>query len=326
MNRSKYRRPRVASVALVFFLAATFHALAQVAEETVDLPSLTMSDEQFLKGDIAGAAPVTLSAKLQIPSSGAPPYPAVILLHGSDGIGSGAGWNWSKFLNRLGIATLRIDSYTARGHKEIYSGQDRVGEFNNVVDTYRAVDLLAEDARIDSARIAVMGFSRGGIGALYSAMTRFETMHGPKKAGLAAHLPFYPPCNFRLEGETEVGPEPIRAFHGEADDWNPLARCRAYLDRLAAAGHDVVLTTLAGAQHSFDSTSSPSYNVVSNAQTSRQCFRREEAGVLVNDATGQPFTWQDDCVETGPAVQYNPAAVSQSEEVVTEFLTGLFGL
>lgn len=310
---------------LALFLAAS-PASAEPPEEAVGLPSLTMTDAQFLQGDIGGATPVTLAAKLQLPAAGRAPYPAVILLHGSDGIAGGGSWNWARVLNGMGIATLRIDSYTARGFSEVYTGQGRVGEFNNVVDTYRAVDLLAADPRIDAKRIAVMGFSRGGIGALYSAMSRFERLHGPKTAALAAHIPFYPPCNFALDGELEIGPEPVRAFHGEADDWNPLPRCRDYLGRLKAAGRDVSLATFPGALHSFDSVTSPSYNVMSEAQTSRACFRREEAGVLVNADTGAAFTWQDACVETGPAVRYDPGATGEAEKAVKAFLRERFGL
>ena len=106
----------------------------------------------------------------------------------------------------------------------------------------RALDVLADDTRIDQARIAVMGFSRGGIAALYSSMARFEELYGSDKATLAVHLPFYPPCNFKLEGELNVGVAPIRAFHGEADVWNPAPRCLDYVERLKAAGHDATIT------------------------------------------------------------------------------------
>ncbi|WP_287255849.1 hypothetical protein [Mesorhizobium sp.] len=36
-----------------------------------------------------------------------------------------------------------------------------------------------------------MGFSRGGIAALYSSMARFEQLYGSDKATLAVHLPFF---------------------------------------------------------------------------------------------------------------------------------------
>jgi len=293
--------------------------------EQIAIPSLTMSDDQFLGGDPAPPEPVILSGLLQMPP-GDGPHGAVILLHGSDGPQSALTWNWARLLNRAGLATLEIDSYTARGFEEIFTAQGRVGEFNNLIDTYRALDILAADPRIDPARVAVMGFSRGGIAALYSAMTRFETKYGSRSTKLAAHIPFYPPCNFRLSAELEVTPAPIRAFHGEADTWNPAAPCKAYVERLAEAGHDASITTYPGAHHAFDHVGSPSYNEKDDAQTSRRCFREEKEGRLHNAATGMPFSWTDACVEMGPAVQYNSAGAADAERRILEFLRELFDL
>ncbi|WP_353646159.1 hypothetical protein [Mesorhizobium sp. WSM2239] len=234
---ARFRLAKPLRVALFLLLAPGAELWAQAAppEEIVAFSSLTMTDEQFLKGKEADAKPVMLSAKLQLPSPSGDRFPAVILLDGSGGPGNAMAWNWAKVLNRIGIATLRIDSYSGRGFEEIFTAQGRVGEFNNIIDSFRALDLLAADPRIDPERIAVMGFSRGGIAALYSSMTRFEELYGSDKARFAAHLPFYAPCNFMLEGELNVGAAPIRAFHGEADVWNPVPRCRDYIERMRAA-------------------------------------------------------------------------------------------
>lgn len=315
-----------AAILTLPLFAAGLSAQTQPPEETIKIPSLTMTDALFLRGDKAGAVPVQLTGKLQLPASGKPPYPAVILLHGSDGPASALPWNWAKVLNRIGIATLRIDSYSGRGFEEIYTDQGRVGEFNNIIDTFRALDLLAADLRIDPNKIAVMGFSRGGIAALYSSMARFERSYGSANAKLAAHLPFYPPCNFELEGELELGSAPIRAFHGEADIWNPLPRCRAYIERLKGAGNDATISVYPNAHHAFDHPGSPAYSVMDNAQTSRKCFRREEQGQLINADTGTPFSWKDGCVEMGPVVQFNSAATDAAEREVKAFLTQIFQL
>ena len=189
------------------------------------------------------------------------------------------------------MATLRIDSYTARGYTEIYTDQSRVGEFNPIYDVYRAVEArLRPIHALILSRIAVMGFSRGGLVALYASLNRFHDLYGPKRGSIAAYLPFYPPCNFELVGEMDVANVPIRAFHGAEDEWNPLPRCRDFVERLAAAGYDAQITVYPGARHAFDHTNSPAYNIMSDAQTSRDCMRREENGRLMNVATGKPFS------------------------------------
>ena len=214
----------------------------------------------------------------------------------------------------------------ARGYTEIYTDQSRVGEFNPIYDVYRAVDVLAADPRLDSSRIAVMGFSRGGLVALYASLNRFHDLYGPKRGSIAAYLPFYPPAILSLSGEMDVANAPIRAFHGAEDEWNPMPRCRDFVERLATAGYDAQITVYPGARHAFDHTNSPAYNIMSDAQTSRNCMRREENGRLTNTATGKPFSWKDECVQLGPPVQYNDAATSQAQAAVKEFLTKLFRL
>lgn len=51
----------------------------------------------------------------------------------------------------------------------------------------------------------------------------------------------------QLRFPQDVSAAPIRQFHGAADDYTPVAPCRAYFERLRAAGRDVLLTENPGA-------------------------------------------------------------------------------
>lgn len=305
---------------LWLFIAAPAFGL----DETFDVATRTFTDEDFLQGNVSAGVPVTISGRLSGPDS-PDPVPVVILLHGSDGPRSGAAGAWRAYLNDHGVATLRLDSYTARGIEQISTDQDAFGQFNPIFDAYRAADALATDPRIDGARIALMGFSRGGTAVLFSAMTRFESAYGPERAKIVARFSFYPACNIELVDELDVSSAPIRSFHGADDDWTPAAPCRDYFDRLAAAGADAVMTEYPGAIHNFDSTSNPARYVDPANMTSRNCRRREENGRLINVETGRPFSYHDACVAYGPASQYNDKAATAAQQAVMSVLKDVFG-
>src|SRR5262252_9713785 len=81
--------------------------------EVRPIETLTLSDQQFLTGDKNGKA-VTIAGELRIPRGVTGKMPAVVLLHGSGGIGPGPEL-WAKHFNEMGIASFVLDSFSARG-------------------------------------------------------------------------------------------------------------------------------------------------------------------------------------------------------------------
>ncbi|HVI63644.1 MAG TPA: dienelactone hydrolase family protein [Bradyrhizobium sp.] len=245
--------------------------------------------------------------------------PAVILVHGSGGIGGNVD-RWSQELNSFGLATFVTDSFTARGIQSTVANQALLGRLNMILDSYRALGVLAAHPRIDPKKIVLMGFSRGGQATLYASLKRFEQMYGPEGATFAAYAPFYAPCFTTYIGDEDVSDKPIRLFHGTADNYVPVAPCRAYVERLRKAGKDVMLTEYPDANHAFDN---PLLKVgpAPQAQTTRRCTMTEEpAGTIINAVTKQPFTMEDPCVERGPNLGYNAAATAAATQAVKEFL------
>lgn len=184
-------------------------------------------------------------------------------------------------------------------------------------DAYRALEFLATHPRIDPARIAVMGFSKGGAVALYAALTRFQRLHGPAGTQFALHIAFYPPCYYRYLGELAVTDRPIRVFHGTADDLAPIEPCRAYVERLRRAGADAQINEYAGAHHGFDRPSAAPVRHIPREQNASRCFWEERLeGHLVNRDTGQPFNISDPCVALGGTLGPNPAAYGAALQAV----------
>jgi dienelactone hydrolase len=294
--------------------------------EIYAIPSLTISDQQFLTGDTNGK-PVTVAGEFRI-AQGAGRLPVVVMMHGSGGV-SGVSEAWVHTFNGMGISTFVIDGFSGRGLTATSTNQALLGRLNFIVDIFHALDILAKHPRVDPDRIVLMGFSRGGQAALFATLNRFQKLWNKSGLQFAGYIPFYPDCATTYNSDTEIVDRPIRIFHGAPDDYNPVASCETYVARLKQAGHDVVLTEYPDSPHGFDSGLF-GFNltlVSNNAQTVRHCHIREgEGGLLLNADTEKPFSYKDECVELSPHVGGNPTTAEEARKAVVEFLQGLFKL
>jgi dienelactone hydrolase len=296
-------------------------SVAQIARDEIHVfGSLTASENDFLANK-RGTTTVTIAGDLRIPRPGNGKLPVVIVLHGTGGIG-GSITDWERELNVMGIATFRIDSYSGRGLTTTFADQDQFGRLNLMFDAWRAFELLEKHPRVDPDRIALMGFSLGGQATLVAAAKRFQSMYGAASGReFAAYVPFYPQCNIRYKHDDVLSQRPVRIFHGEADDWAPIAPCRTYAEQAQKKGADLTLTEYPNAHHVFDWPALAPPVRVQVAQAIKGCTVVEgDTGRLVSAATGQPFTWKDPCVERGATVGYDEAAFTASRKAVKEFL------
>src|SRR3954466_1693461 len=327
---------RFVVTATIFFIGILLSCLETNAQsipkevasrtEIYAIPSLTISDQQFLSGDANGKQD-TVAGEFRI-AQGAGKLPVVVLMHGSSGVGAGMD-PWIRHLNAMGISTFVIDGFSGRGLTAVGPNQALLGRLNFIVDIYRSLDILARHPRVDPDRIVLMGFSRGGQAALYASLDRFNKLWNKSGVQFAAYIPFYPDCSTTYATDTEIAARPIRIFHGAPDDYNPVASCKAYLARLKEAKRDVVLTEYPDSQHGFDSglLGVSTTTVSTNAQAAPNCKLKEgEGGVLMNADTKAPFSYKDACIELNPHVGGNPTTAAQARDAVSAFLRELFKL
>jgi len=293
--------------------------------ELLPVQTLTLTDQQFLTGDNNGK-PTAIVGQLRI-AQGVGRLPLVVLQHGSAGFAPNIEY-WSRELNAAGISTFAIDGFTGRGLEEVNSNHALLGRLNFILDIYRSLDVLAPHPRIDPQRIALMGFSRGGQATLYASLKRFHRLWNKSGVEFAAYVPFYPDCMTTFLSDTEVVARPIRIFGGAQDDYNPIAACKAYVERLRAAGADVEVTEYPNASHAFDNPLGAQPAMLQpKFQSVRNCKIQEEAdGLLINTDTKQPFAYTDACVVHGVHIGHDPVATQEAKQAVKELFEKVFQL
>ena len=91
----------------------------------------------------------------------------------------------------------------------------------------------------------------------------------------------------------------------------------------------MVLTEYPDSEHGFDAglLGLSTVAVSTNAQSARNCRLKEgQGGVLMNDDTKAPFSYQDACITLNPHVGGNPATAQEARKAVSEFLQALLKL
>jgi dienelactone hydrolase len=289
----------------------------------------------LLRGQ-GGAEVQSVTGHLFMPS-GDGKVPAVLLVHGSGGIYSAMLEFWPKAFNAAGIAVLSMDSFGPRGVKSTADDQSQVPFAADTADAFAALKLLATHPRIDPQRIAIMGFSRGGITVQRSAVERvIAAQKLPDGLRFAAHIPVYAGgCvgAFRLRVKPGVfSKAPQLWLHGSADDYAGLAPCEAYAKQIAEAGTPVEFVVIEGAAHKFDADD-PRRVFLRGAQRSLDTCPVEidiDTFAAYDRNTGQRLQGEayqaalKSCSALGASIEGNLKARERAAQVTLAFLAKVF--
>ena len=300
---------------------------AAIRSEGVSFPSVTFLGELFspFMPPAEEGKPTTISGILTVPP-GEARIPAVVIMHGCGGVSPPAQYLWAGALNKLGAATLIVDSFRNRNVREVCTGSQPINVASVIADAYHALDFIAAHPRIDPSRIAILGASFGGRTALWTSNDRLRQRYSKSATRFAAHLALYPACYVTLSDETNITGAPIRIFHPAADDWTPIGACKAYVERLRQAGKDAVLLEYAGARHGFDIVRSPAVRVFPEARNPTNCSLVEKDGRVIDQATGSEWNLGATCFSRGASVGYDAPAHRKVVDDVQGFIKTLFRL
>jgi hypothetical protein len=97
--------------------------------------------------------PAMIAGELRIPKPGTDRLPAVVLVHGSGGVGFNSGM-WEGELNKAGFATFVIDSFTGRGITNTITNQTQLSSYTMMNDAFAALAVLGKHPRIDPDKLS----------------------------------------------------------------------------------------------------------------------------------------------------------------------------
>ena len=230
---------------LIITLAAQGGAAAGVIEpQPVEIPS----------GD------VRLKAMLYRPA-GDGPFPAVVGLHNCTGLLNRAGRmgarysDWSERLVKNGFAVLLPDSNASRGLGSQCGGRSRAARVDReiVADANAARVWLQAQPWVAADRVSLLGWSSGGIAALWAVRARIPVTGG---SDFRAVVAFYPGCR-RLSTSAWSARVPTLILIGRADEMTSAATCQQMVAGARGRSARVDIRVYPGAHHDFDHPNRP---------------------------------------------------------------------
>ncbi|VVD76714.1 dienelactone hydrolase [Pandoraea communis] len=233
------------------------------AQEKVSFPSLDTGNN---------GVPVMIDAYLFRAANASSPTPAVVFMHGCNGMFTRKGkidgreLDWARRLNAQGYAVLAVDSFTSRAQPSECANNGPVRpSVERPGDAYGALRYLQALPDIRPDRIALMGWSHGGGTVLFSI--------GPKSPGrtrdkdtqpapdFVAAIAFYPGwCNTKAQGADWSTPIPLLLLTGADDVWTKAVPCDAFVHDATARGAPITFHIYPGAVHDFDYPNLPVRN------------------------------------------------------------------
>lgn len=208
-----------------------------------------------LAEQVSGAEKVALGGVFGwwLPLPGAESRPAVIALHGCNGLYvrgelGARERGLADLLRSRGFHVLLPDSFTPRGVRELCTtplAQRKLRATDRRADIRDALDWLAARPEVDRTRIVVIGWSHGGSAVLAALNHRIGVQPLQARAAVA----FYPGCTPYARTEGSYLPvAPLLILIGALDDWTPPAPCV----ELGKWTPKVKVEVFADSHHGFD--------------------------------------------------------------------------
>lgn len=261
----------IAAIAVALSAVVTTADAQQPARETVAFP-------REYRGK-----PIQVGGVLILPP-GTGKVPAMVIHHGSGGVTELREFRYAREMVAMGVAAFVIDSFKPRGITNTVSDQSQVSTQEVTEDALFALKALATHPRLDSTKIGIVGFSKGGIVALRTVMERYTSRILPADLRYALHVPMYPGCEQHQYRPKHSG-APIYMLLGGADTYTGVAPCTEQAEKLKAVGAKIEVKIYPGAGHGFDTDTA--YSVAKGENWSKCIVEEQPDGTYKDRLSGE---------------------------------------
>jgi dienelactone hydrolase len=241
------------------FIADLAAAVLVAAAPTVAAAAPAPEQVEFQAGAL------TIKAELYRPD-GNGPFPAVIGMHGCDGLRNSGGnvisrfRDWAEHLGKAGFAVLLVDSYGSRNLGSQCRNRAVVVRTNRerVADANAAKDWLQQQSYVKADHVSLIGWSNGGISVLWTVRPRLVPRSEPRdsRPDFRSAVAFYPGCN-RLDNTAWSARVPTLILIGAADDWTSSRQCEKMVAGARGRSARIQIVVYAGTYHDFDHPTRP---------------------------------------------------------------------
>jgi len=194
---------------------------------------------------------------------GAGPFPAVVALHGCDGLVTRKGVlgirarDWAEHLVKAGFVVLFPDSFGSRGlgsqctvrRRTVRSDRERVADAN------AARRWLQAQTYVEPRHVTLLGWSNGAITALWTVRRRIA-LAAADDIDFRSAVALYPGCT-RLDNAAWSARVPTLILIGAADDWTPAQACKRMVAGARGRSAGTSIVVYPGAYHDFDHPNRP---------------------------------------------------------------------
>ena len=234
--------------------------------ELVKIPSYQAASYKAIKEGWYKEKPIKVEALLTFPD-GKGPFPVLLIVHSSGGAKEFTEdylefmRDQQKPLLDMGIATMYLDNFSARGVKNTYRDQSKASIWSNYVDAFMALEYLSKNPKVNKSKIGISGMSRGGNISMMAGEKRLRDALVSKDLYFVAAQPRSPECG--VAGMFR-NPQPIKKtkiwyVHGKADDFTSYKQCVELAKKIKVNGGDVKIDIRSGWHHMFTGGFEPKF-------------------------------------------------------------------